>query len=144
MNRCLGYTIKNKKCRKRINYGILFCCDEHKPINKEIIDEGCNLCMDMIFDTHDLYNFRCRHAFHKTCYDEWCNFSTYANKICIICRKDVLCNVLCDVLSGGESMSQNIGHSTSKKTKQKMKKVNVIHENISIEKIHHIAFLLNK
>lgn len=86
MNRCISITKNNKKCRAKINNNSLFCCTDHEPINKELIDEGCFLCMEKIEKTNEILFLKCRHAFHKPCYLEWLNFSTYEEPICIICR----------------------------------------------------------
>ena len=45
--------------------------------------------MDKITDSKEIIYFPCKHAFHKPCYDEWLNFSTYENNICMICRNEV-------------------------------------------------------
>lgn len=87
MNRCLAFNSKNKRCRAKTKTGDLFCCEKHKPINKEIITDGCFICMDKIIESNDILYFKCNHAFHKSCYLEWLKFSTYEEPICIICRK---------------------------------------------------------
>lgn len=89
MSRCIAYH-KNKKCRKKINENDFFCCKEHYPLNKEIIDEGCFICSEKIKNNKELYYFRCNHAFHRECYDEWCKYSNYNTTICMICRNEVL------------------------------------------------------
>lgn len=88
VNRCHGYTCTNKKCRAKTKDNELFCCKSHEPINNDII-EKCFMCMDKINDTNEIIYFPCKHAFHKPCYEDWLNFSTYENNICIICRNEV-------------------------------------------------------
>lgn len=88
MNRCIAINNNNKKCRAKTNN--LFCCESHKPINKEIIDSGCFMCMEIITKTNEIIYFRCKHAFHKICYMEWLRYSTYETPICIICRSVVM------------------------------------------------------
>jgi hypothetical protein len=94
-NRCIGVTKNNKKCRAKIrdsnNYRF-FCCNSHLPINKEIIENGCFLCMEKIKDEKELLFFNCKHLFHQPCYLEWLKYSTYENPICLICRKDIEMN----------------------------------------------------
>jgi hypothetical protein len=86
-NRCVAFNINNKKCRAKLTENKLFCCKNHEPINNEII-ESCFLCMDKIEKTKDILFLRCKHAFHKPCYEEWMKYSTYDNPICIICRNE--------------------------------------------------------
>jgi hypothetical protein len=88
MNRCIAINKNNKKCRAKTNN--LFCCEGHNPINKEIIDKGCFMCMEKISKTNEIILFKCKHAFHKICYMEWLRYSTYDTPICIICRSEVL------------------------------------------------------
>jgi len=90
MNRCIAINSNNKKCRAKTNN--LFCCESHKPINKEIIENGCFMCMEMITKTNEIILFKCKHAFHKICYMEWLRYSTYDTPICIICRSEVMKN----------------------------------------------------
>ena len=87
-NRCIGINKYNKKCRTITKGDNLFCCDSHKPINYDIIETGCFICSEKITKYYELIYFKCKHAFHKDCYTEWLNFSTYENKICLICRKE--------------------------------------------------------
>lgn len=89
MNRCPSKTINNKRCRAIIKDNNLFCCKGHEPINKDIIDNGCFMCMEKIEKSNDILFLKCNHAFHKSCYFEWLQFSTYENPICIICRSEV-------------------------------------------------------
>jgi hypothetical protein len=86
-NRCVAFNINNRRCRAKLDENKLFCCKNHEPINNEII-ENCFLCMDKIEKTKDILFFKCKHAFHKPCYEEWLKFSTYENPICIICRNE--------------------------------------------------------
>lgn len=90
MNRCIAININNKKCRAKTNN--LFCCEKHKPFNKEIIENGCFMCMEKIILSKDLILFKCNHAFHKSCYIEWLRYSTYDSPICMICRSNVMTN----------------------------------------------------
>jgi hypothetical protein len=87
MSRCPAFTKNGKKCRsKTLSINNLFCCKDHIPFNKEIIENGCFMCMDIIKDAKDLIYFKCKHAFHRECYTEWLKYSTYEEPICIICR----------------------------------------------------------
>lgn len=86
MNRCQSFTINNRRCRTKVKDNLLFCCKSHEPINKEIIEDGCFLCMEKIENSNEILFMKCFHAFHKKCYMEWLNFSTYDEPICIICR----------------------------------------------------------
>ena len=53
MNRCLGYTKNSKKCRaKTVNK--LFCCSNHEPINNDILERGCFICMEKIEKTNKI------------------------------------------------------------------------------------------
>ena len=90
INRCIGYTKNNKKCRAKIlNSDSFFCCTDHEPKNKEILTSSCFMCSENIEKSSDLVFFKCKHAFHKQCYEEWILFSTYEDLICIICRTPV-------------------------------------------------------
>ena len=86
MNRCISITKNNTRCRAKTKDNLLFCCDNHKPLNKEIIDNGCFMCMEKIEKSNEIIFFKCKHAFHKPCYIEWLKYSTYETPICIICR----------------------------------------------------------
>ena len=90
MNRCMAYTCNNTKCRAKLKEGQLFCCQNHEPINREIIEEGCLICMEKKLYPNDIIYFKCKHAFHKECYIDWLQYSTYDTKICMICRNIVL------------------------------------------------------
>lgn len=87
MNRCISITKNNKRCRAKTNN--LFCCKSHEPFNKDIIEDGCFLCIEKIEKSNELLFFHCKHAFHKKCYIEWLNYSTYDEQICIICRRNI-------------------------------------------------------
>jgi len=88
MNRCIGFTKNNHKCRAITKNDTLFCCDSHEPLNKEIFKNGCFICMEQINDKKELIYFKCKHIFHKPCYIEWLDFSTYSEPICMICRSN--------------------------------------------------------
>lgn len=88
-NRCIGYNKNNKKCRVKTKNNSLFCSPCHEPLNSEIIDNGCCICMEIIKLSNDIIYFRCKHAFHKDCYFEWLNVSTYKNPICMLCRNEI-------------------------------------------------------
>jgi hypothetical protein len=95
-NRCIAITKNNKKCRAKVNnlksnYKF-FCCESHLPLNKEIIENGCFMCMEKIENLSDIIYFECKHLFHKPCYLEWLTYSTYDKPICLICRNDVIIN----------------------------------------------------
>ena len=87
-NRCVGYNKNNKKCRAKTKNNSLFCCKSHEPLNTEIKD-GCCICMDIIQNSSDIIFFKCKHAFHKQCYNEWLIYSTYLTPICMICRNEI-------------------------------------------------------
>ncbi len=91
MNRCIGYTKTGKKCRAPLKEGRkYFCCDSHKPYNKEIIEEdGCCICSETDFKKGELKMYRCGHAVHKECYQEWLKFSTYKESVCMVCREPI-------------------------------------------------------
>lgn len=88
-HRCKAYNKNQKRCRSKISKDKYFCCEKHYPLNKELIENGCFMCSEKISGPADIYYFRCHHAFHKSCYDEWTKFSNYDNMICLICREDV-------------------------------------------------------
>ncbi len=91
MNRCIGYTKTGKKCRAPLKGDKrYFCCDNHKPYNKEIIEEdGCCICSENDFKRGELKMYRCGHAVHKECYQEWLKFSTYKEAVCMVCREPI-------------------------------------------------------
>ena len=88
VNRCLGINKNNKHCRCITKNNQLFCCESHKPINKEIIEHGCFICTEKINTSKELIYFKCKHAFHKECYNDWLKYSTYDKHICLICRTE--------------------------------------------------------
>ncbi len=91
VNRCIGITKNGKKCRTRLRKNqYLFCCENHKPLNSEIIEDGCFCCMEKIINHKDGIFFKCKHLVHKSCFVEWSkNNSTYETPICLICRNEV-------------------------------------------------------
>lgn len=92
MNRCIGYTKTNKKCRnllKNPKY-IHFCCDDHLPYNLDILQEGCLLCMETDIKREELKMLKCKHLVHISCFEEWKKHSTYDEDICIICRRELI------------------------------------------------------
>ncbi len=89
INRCVGITKNGKKCRTRLRKNqYLFCCEDHKPFNQEIISDGCFCCTEMILNHKDALFFKCKHLVHKSCYLDWAKSesNTYENPICILCR----------------------------------------------------------
>jgi hypothetical protein len=84
-NRCV-YIKNNKQCRAKTKNNDLFCCKNHEPINKELVENGCFICMEKIEKSNELLYFKCHHAVHKPCYIDWLEFSTYEEPICVICR----------------------------------------------------------
>lgn len=90
MDRCIAFNKNNKRCRAKLLNGQLFCCESHKPINDNLIEDGCFICCEKITSVKDLYYFKCKHIMHKKCFDEWQKFSNYETPICMICRGDVL------------------------------------------------------
>ncbi len=89
VNRCIGYNKNNKKCRAITKDNALFCSPCHEPLNRELIENGCFMCMEHIKLSNDIIYFKCKHAFHKDCYFEWLNVSTYENPICMLCRGEI-------------------------------------------------------
>jgi hypothetical protein len=89
-NRCIAINKNNKKCRAKIKNNELFCCESHYPINKELIEEGCFICNEKINNSNEIIYFICKHAFHKSCYIEWLEYSTYEKPICLLCRINVI------------------------------------------------------
>ena len=89
MNRCIAYNINNNKCRLKIHDNQLFCCESHYPINKDIIEQGCFICYQKEFKSNELIYLKCKHAFHKECYQEWLEHSTYETPVCILCLRIV-------------------------------------------------------
>lgn len=91
MTRCIGINKKGKKCRYKIKEeGKHFCCDEHKPINKDILTEGCFMCCEKV-DTKDLWILKCKHGFHYDCLNDWfLNLSENEPMECPICRYEYI------------------------------------------------------
>ena len=58
-NRCNAYTNTTRKCRAKLEGNKLFCCKNHEPINKEIIEDGCFICNEMIEDSNKIIYFNC-------------------------------------------------------------------------------------
>jgi len=85
MNRCISIR-NNKQCRAKTKNNNLFCCTKHEPINRELIENGCFMCMEKIEKSTEILYFKCHHAVHKPCYIDWLEFSTYEEPICMICR----------------------------------------------------------
>lgn len=88
MNRCIAYNKNNKKCRTKTATNELFCCEAHKPINQELFEEGCFVCYQKEFQPNELIYLKCKHVFHKECYQEWLKYSTYDNPVCSICLRE--------------------------------------------------------
>ena len=89
--RCIAYNKNNnKKCRVKLKENTFFCCKSHYPINDDIFELGCFMCTEKIKSVDELHYFRCRHVFHKECYNEWLKHSNYSESICMICRSEVL------------------------------------------------------
>ena len=91
MNRCIFVNNKNKQCRAKLKNKLFFCCSSHKPLNEEFIIEGCFICMEKVEENRDILFLKCKHVFHKSCFNEWSTcFSTYEEHICLICRDPFL------------------------------------------------------
>ena len=114
MNRCIAYNKNNNKCRAKTKDNLLFCCNDHEPLNNDLINNGCFICSEKINNSNDIIYFKCKHAFHKPCYIEWLSYSTYEKSICMICRNEVL--------------NDNI----KEKNKKKYQKINIANSNITI------------
>ncbi len=91
-NRCIGLTKTNKKCRAIIKNNEIFCCKEHYPFNTDLIEDFCFICQEKVEKSNDILFLKCRHAFHKPCFIEWLQYSTYENPICLFCRSVVFKN----------------------------------------------------
>jgi hypothetical protein len=89
INRCIAINKNNKRCRAKNKNNSLFCCESHYPINTDIITDGCCMCLEKISNSNDILYFQCKHAFHKPCYKEWLEYSTYESSICLICRSNI-------------------------------------------------------
>lgn len=89
-NRCAGYMASGKRCRTRLREDqYLYCCDAHRPINTESLEEGCACCMEKMVNHKDVIHFRCNHLVHRECYYEWMKGSMEESPICILCRAPV-------------------------------------------------------
>lgn len=95
--RCIAINKNNKKCRAKTNNNSFFCCSSHEPINKELLEEECFLCTEKVLIPDDIIYFKCKHIFHKSCYNEWLRFSTYEERICLICRNIVFNNITVNI-----------------------------------------------
>ena len=89
MDRCIAFNSHNKRCRAKLFDNKFFCCESHKPLNNNLIEDGCFICMEKITSVKELYYFKCKHIVHKTCYDEWLKYSNYPSSICMLCRGEV-------------------------------------------------------
>ena len=83
MNRCISIN-NNKQCRAKTRDNNLFCCTKHEPINRELIENGCFMCMEKIEKSTEILYFKCHHAVHKPYYIDWLEFSTYEEPICMM------------------------------------------------------------
>jgi hypothetical protein len=127
-NRCNAYTNSERKCRAKLFGNNLFCCKNHEPINKDIIEDGCFICHEIVNNTNDIIYFNCKHAFHKPCYYEWLEYSTYETPICLICRNDNILKFL-----------------KAKQTKTKTKiKIDFYDKLYSVNNILYNSYNLNK
>ena len=96
-NRCPAFTKTGKKCRCKLQNDMLFCCKSHEPINDDIKDT-CFMCINKIDNTHNIIYLKCKHAFHKECYMDWLNVSTYDKPICMVCGTEAfkeICKLPC-------------------------------------------------
>ena len=89
MSRCIAINKNNNICRTKLKDNQLFCCSSHYPYNRDIVEIGCFICTEKIDKQSDLMYLKCKHAFHKPCYEEWLKFSTYDTPICLICRNNI-------------------------------------------------------
>ena len=127
MNRCNAFNKNNKKCRCIIKDNKLFCSDSHKPINDEIINDGCFMCMENIVESKDIIYFKCKHAFHKNCIR---NAGGIRIETCPICRASIISETICKSYSqykiedGIKYKKVKMKHSTKRK-KKSMKSRNI-------------------
>lgn len=119
INRCIGYNKNHKKCRAITKNNALFCSPCHEPLNRELIEDGCFMCMEYIKSSNDIIYFRCKHAFHKDCYFEWLNVCTYKNPICMVCRGEIdfLNQNTCIIRKKYSTISDNLTDNINKLTK---------------------------
>jgi hypothetical protein len=92
MTRCIGINKYGKKCRRKIKSDSpneYFCCNNHKPLNIDILTDDCIMCSEK-FNIVDLKILKCNHAFHTQCLQEWFSKSKENNEIyeCPICLKE--------------------------------------------------------
>ena len=103
MPRCIGRTKTNKRCRRKIHKkNEYYCCEKHKPINKDVITTECFMCSEIV-NPKKLWLLECGHAFHRECLKEWMNHllnneDTEFNNDddynkCLICSKKILVNI---------------------------------------------------
>lgn len=92
MERCIGYTKTNKKCRNKLIKPVynFFCCENHLPYNLDFFEDGCMLCMEKDLKREEIKILRCNHAIHIKCFEEWKKHSTYDEDICVLCRQEVI------------------------------------------------------
>jgi hypothetical protein len=89
-NRCAGFTASGKRCRTRLKDDqYLYCCEAHKPVNTDCLEEGCVCCMEKLINHKDALHFRCNHVVHRECYYEWMKGCTEESPVCIVCREPV-------------------------------------------------------
>lgn len=89
MDRCIAFNKHNKRCRAKLINNNFFCCESHKPLNYDLIENGCFICTEKITSSNEIYYFKCKHIIHKKCYDEWLKYSNYSTNICMLCRGEV-------------------------------------------------------
>lgn len=96
MSRCIGINKYGKKCRRKLKSespcelpNEYFCCNQHKPLNIDILTDDCIMCSEK-FNMVDLKILKCNHAFHTQCLQEWFIKSKETNHIfeCPICLKE--------------------------------------------------------
>ena len=93
MNRCIGYTKTEKKCRAPVSEtreNKYFCCKNHEPFNMDFFKDGCFICSDTEIDKKELKLLKCGHIMHQPCFEEWLkDHSTYDGRICLVCRYEI-------------------------------------------------------
>lgn len=92
INRCIAINKNNKKCRAKTKDNTLFCCQSHQPYNNDLLESCCFICQEEVKNPNEILYLKCRHAFHKPCYIEWLEYSTYDEPICLLCRTVVFKN----------------------------------------------------
>jgi hypothetical protein len=82
-NRCVAYTTKGTKCRRRLREPEAvghFCCESHvSPNLNDLCTDGCFICNSE--DGH-IVILECNHAMHEACIRKWFE----KNKQCPLCR----------------------------------------------------------